>query len=343
MNRRHYMILVSIALALALPIVPPLSERPDLLRWVVQGVVLAMFAVSFSVSAGLINLVNFGFAAFIGVGAYCSAIIADETGISPWITMWMSFVFGGAIGATTGAITLKLRGIYAAVIFWFLGLALEGLVTNLTGLTRGSSGYISQRLFDTASNLPYYYVALGLLAFGCLVFVAVNRSRAGLAFKALGDNVDAARASGVDILGYRSLNVTISCALAGLSGAFYAHFYGVLTPGVLSTAQSVMIMVPGYLGGRSSLGGVIAASLGVVILTNWLDAVTADMPGLDMIIYSILLLVAVVFMPKGLVGLRIRPASLPRRTRNASDRPVMRTSSTAKPACLSVNKQGQHR
>jgi branched-chain amino acid transport system permease protein len=297
----------ALLLAIALPLVPPLSERPDLMRWLVQALILAMFAVAFSISAGLANLVNFGFAAFVGVGAYFSAIIADAANISPWMTIWFSFLAGGALGAAAGSITMKLRGIYAAVIFWFLGLALEGLVTNLTWLTRGSSGYISQTLFDTASSTPYYYVALALLGLGCIIYVAVRRSNAGLAFKALGDNVDVARASGVSILKYRTLNVTISCGLAGLYGAFYAHYYGVLTPGVLSTTQTVQIMVPAYLGGRTSLGGVIAASLGVVIFTNWLDSQMTNIPGLDMIIYSVLLLIALTFFPKGLGGIKLNP------------------------------------
>lgn len=309
MKLGRVLIACGLLLALALPFLPPFVDRPDLQRWLVQGLILAMFAIAFSISAGLINLVNFGFAAFVGVGGYCSAIIAEVAQISPWISMWIAFGIGGALGAVAGAITMRLRGIYAAMIFWFLGLALQGLVTNLAWLTGGNSGYIAKTLFSTASNVPYYYTALGLLGFGTLLFIGLQRSWIGLAFQAAGDNVDAARASGVNLRAYRTLNVTIACALAALYGAFYAHYYGILTPGFLGTSKTVEIMVPAYVGGRGSALGIIITSLGIVGLTSWLEAKMTDIPGLAMILFSGLLIATLIFLPKGLASIRLRSLS----------------------------------
>jgi len=91
--------------------------------------------------------VNFGFAAIVGLGAYTSAILANtspvlaiQPGISPWIGMFAGALVAAVVGFGLGVLTLRLRGIYAAVMAWFVGLALLGLVRNLTGLTRGPLG-----------------------------------------------------------------------------------------------------------------------------------------------------------------------------------------------------------
>ena len=193
--------LVLIVIVAVLPFVPPFNQE-HILRWLIMGAFLAAQAVAFDFTAGYINVVNFGFAAILGVGAYTSAILANtspvlavQPGISPWIGIWVGALLAGIIGLGLGILTLRLRGIFAAVMAWFVGIALMGLVRNLTPLTRGPLGMAPRSLLETTSNRPYFYVILAMLLVVYITLKLVTRSKYGLAFKAIGQNFDAARAS----------------------------------------------------------------------------------------------------------------------------------------------------
>ena len=216
---------------------------------------MAAQAVAFDFTAGYINVVNFGFAAFVGLGGYTSGLLAVDLGIPPVIGMVVGGFVSGLVGMVTGALTLRLRGIYAAVMAWFVGLALMGTVRNLPELTRGSLGLAVPALLDSPQNLPYYYVILAMLVVTFGVLAWVIRSRFGLAFRAIGQNLAAARASGINPTRYLVINFVLSCAFAGSLGGFYAHYYGILTPDVMLTSHTVEILAIAYIGGRGSLWG----------------------------------------------------------------------------------------
>jgi branched-chain amino acid transport system permease protein len=303
MTWRGFKLAALITALVALPLLPPFNERPDLVRWLVEALILAQFALALDFSAGLINVVNFGFAAFAGFGGYVSAWSAVNLSLSPWLTMWLAFAGAGLLGACAGGLTLRLRGIYAAVGLWFFGLAVKGLAINMTEITGGSSGFIAPTLFDGASSTPYYYTGATLLLASYVLLRCVARSSVGLAFRAIGQNLDVARASGVSLVRFRLLNVILSCAFAGLFGAFYVHYYGVLTPNMLDTTRTIQVLVPVYLGGRGTLWGGAAAAIPLVFLANWLEAQFSELPGLDLVIYSALLMTVVTLAPGGIASL----------------------------------------
>jgi len=287
---------------IVLPLVPPFN-REDLIRWLAGAALLAGLAIAFDFTAGYINVVNFGFAAFAGAGAYTSALLAIHLGVSPWLTLFPGALFAGLLGLFTGVITLRLRGIYAAVVAWFVGLALMGVTRNWVELTRGPLGLITPSLLGTAANLPYYYVALGMMVVTYLVLRGVTQSRAGLAFRALGQNLDAARASGVNPTFYRVLNFTLSCAFAGWLGGFFAGYYGILTPAVMHTSRTVEILAVAYIGGRGSIWGGAVVAFPFVFLVEWLRSSLTHLPGLHLVIYGLMLVLVMIFCPGGLAQL----------------------------------------
>ena len=194
--------LLLLVIIAVLPLFPPFNQQ-HIIRWLIAGAFLGAQAVAFDFTAGFINVVNFGFAALVGLGAYTSALLANTApylalkfGLSPWITIFMGAFVAGVVGLLLGMLTLRLRGIYAAVMAWFVGIALMGLANNLTTLTRGSMGLHPKTLLSTTNNLPYFYIILGMLLLTYVVLNLVTKSRYGLAFKAIGQNPEAARASG---------------------------------------------------------------------------------------------------------------------------------------------------
>jgi branched-chain amino acid transport system permease protein len=297
------------ALLLLAPVVPPFNKEYAI-RWMVMGAFLAAQAVAFDFTAGFINVVPFGFAAILGVGAYTSAILANRTpeiaftpGLSPWIGIWLGAVVAGLFGLGLGVLTLRLRGIFAAIMSWFVGIALMGLARNMTWLTRGPSGMAPTTLFATTSNIPYYYIALAMLAVVYVTLTLITRSHIGLAFRAMGQNYEAACASGINPTRYRVFNFTMSSFFAGWLGGFYAHYFGSLTPtAVMDTNKTVEVLAIAYIGGRGSLWGGIVIAFPMVFFLELLRSHWSELPGLQFVIYGVLLILVMIYYPLGLSG-----------------------------------------
>ncbi|MHB8960644.1 MAG: branched-chain amino acid ABC transporter permease [Candidatus Limnocylindrales bacterium] len=323
-RRRMVFAAVLVIVAIALPWIPPFNGQ-DYQRLLVTGALMAAYAVAFDFTAGYIDIVNFGFAAFVGLGAYTSGLLAVDLGISPWIGMVGGAVVAGFVGLLTGMLTLRLRGIYAAVMAWFVGLALMGLIRNLPDITRGSLGLSVPLLLNTSDNLPYYYLVLGILLLTLVVLMAVIRSRIGLAFRAIGQNLAAAKASGINPTRFLVINFTLSCAFAGLLGGFYAHYYGILTPDLLATSHTVEVLAVAYIGGRGTLWGPAVIAFPLMVITGLLQAQLASLPGLELVLYGLLLVLVMVFRPTGFAGLVTSAANRIWRSRTESPEPAAPT------------------
>jgi branched-chain amino acid transport system permease protein len=293
-----------------LPLVPPFNQE-HMVRWMVTGALLAAQAVAFDFTAGYINVVNFGFAAFVGLGAYTSAILSSKLpfllihpGLPTWITIPIGALVAGVVGIGLGVLTLRLRGIFAAVMAWFVGIALLGLANNLTSITRGSLGFAPQALLSSTSNVPYFYIVYAMLIVTYIVLRIVTKSRLGLAFRAIGQNIDAARASGINPTYYRIINFTLSCVFAGLLGGFYAHYIGSMTPKtVMHTSKTVEVLAMAYIGGRGSLWGGAAVAFPFVFFIEYLRSNFSQLPGLHLVIYGLLMILVMIFYPGGFANL----------------------------------------
>ncbi len=287
-------------IALAVLVIAPVFINDEyVLHLMIVSLLFGAQAMAFDMTAGFINVVNFGFAAFVGLGAYTSGIIATHFGLSPWVGFIFAPITAGLLGFLTGVLTLRLRGIYAAVMAWFVGLTLMSLAIVNVDITRGQLGLIVPLLLPTTDQLPYYYIILALAAGTFVILRMVTHSHIGLAFRAIGQNLEAARASGVDPTRYRVLNFTLSCSLAGLLGVFYAHYIGILTPNVMQTQQTVQVLALAYIGGRGSIwGGLLAAFLVIPIFES-----LKQLFEIRLIIYGLLLILTMIFYPAGLAGI----------------------------------------
>jgi branched-chain amino acid transport system permease protein len=275
---------------------PLFIEDQYFVQLLVGGLLLGTQAMAFDFTVGLINIVNFGFAAFVGLGAYTSALLSVRLGVSPWLGLAAAAVSAGGLGLLTGLLTLRLRGIYAAVMAWFVGLTLLALTAHLVGLTRGYLGLSVPALLQTTERRAYFSVIFPIAALTLVALHAIARSHVGLAFRAIGQNLEAARASGVNPTRYRVMNFTISCAFAGLSGGFYAHLVGILNPDVMDSRHTVEVLALAYIGGRGSIWGGLAASL---ILVPALECLKPLME-IRLILYGLLLILVMIYLPGGL-------------------------------------------
>jgi branched-chain amino acid transport system permease protein len=301
--------LILLLVIASLPFIPPFNQE-HMIRWMIMGAFLAAQAVAFDFTAGYINVVNFGFAALLGLGAYTSAILANtspvlmvQPGLSPWVGIWAGAILAGLVGLLLGMLTLRLRGIFAAVMAWFVGIALMGLVRNLTDLTRGPLGLHPHAFLETDSNRPYFYIILAMLLVVYVTLRLVTKSHFGLAFRAIGQNFEAARASGINPTKFRVFNFALSAFFAGWLGGFYAHYFGALTPQTLMhTSKTVEVLAIAYIGGRGSLWGGIAVAFPFVFFIEFLRSNLTELPGLHLVIYGVLMILVMVYYPDGLAG-----------------------------------------
>jgi len=262
-------------------------------------------AMAFDFTAGFIGIVNFGFAAFWGLGAYTSGCLAYHLGLNPWFGLAAAAASAAVLGLMLGLLTIRLGGIFAACMTWFVAMVLLTVASNWVTMTRGATGLTTPLLFEGQNSMPYLLVMVGLVSLTYLTLTRLVRSKLGLAFRAIGQDLEAASISGVDANFYKVLNFTISCAFAGLIGGFYAHFVGVLTPQSLHTRATVEIMVIAYIGGRGSIWGGLLAALLIIPGLEQLKSVQAlsDLMELRLILYGALMIVVMVFYPKGLAGI----------------------------------------
>ena len=268
-------------------------------RLLISSLMYGCLAMAFDFTAGFINITNFGFAAFWGLGAYTSGLLVLKLGWSPWLGLLAGAAVAGLLGLGLGVLTLRLAGIFASCMTWFVALGMMAIAGNWVSLTRGNSGLSVPPLFDTTANLPYFYIMFIITVLVYVLLVKMTKSHIGLAFRAIGQDLQAAQASGINVTYYKIINFTTSCAVAGLVGAFYGHFVGILTPQVMHTKYTVEMMAIAFIGGRGSIwGGLLAAMIMIPTMEQ--------MKGLlewRLVIYGVLMIVVMVFYPAGLSGL----------------------------------------
>ncbi len=292
---------VLVALAIVLPFIPPFTGQ-DWQRWLVGAALMAAAAVAFDFTAGYIDIVNFGFAAFMGLGGYTSAIIVTNYGISPWIGFPLGALAAGLLGLLTGMLTLRLRGIYAAVMTWFVALALMGIARNLTDITRGSLGLAVPPLLPTIDNMPYYYIILVMLS-GVLAFTwFISRSKLGYLLNAGGEEPEAAMALGINVARTKLIAMAMSSFLTALAGTFYAQFTLYIHPkSIISLDLSFEIAFIALIGGRGSIAGPVLGALLLRPVSDFSRIYFGDtLPGMHLIIFGVVLILVMLFQPRGL-------------------------------------------
>jgi len=289
---------LSLSLLVLAAIAPLVIKNEYFIHLLLVSLFFGTQAMAFDFTVGFINIVNFGFAAFLGLGAYVSGLLAARLGVSPWIGLIAGTIAAGLLGLFTGVLTLRLRGIFAAVMAWFVGLTLMAVTAAMVDLTRGNLGLRVPLFLDTAARRPYFYILLPMIILIYIVLRMVTQSHIGLAFRAIGQNLEAAQASGVNPTKYKVINFTISCAFAGLLGGYYAHFLGILTPDVMHTKHTVEVLALAYIGGRGSLWGGLIAALLLIPVFEYLKPLME----IRLVIYGVLLILVMILYPEGIAG-----------------------------------------
>jgi len=269
-----------------------------------------LMGAAWNVLGGYGGQVSFGHAAYFGTGAYTAALLGMKLGVNAWLAFAAAGAAGGLVGLLTGYLSFRygLRGSYFALVT----LAFAEVLRILAGAVDWSGGgvglylplHVGAASLQFASKAGYYYVALALGAGAILVGWMIQRSRLGAWLVAIRDNEDAARALGVDTFACKLKAITISAALTGLGGAFYADYYLYIDPGIaFGPSVSVEILLAPIIGGLGTVWGPFVGAVALQGAGELGRRLLGDAPGLSLVFYGVLLVVMVKFRPDGLVGL----------------------------------------
>jgi branched-chain amino acid transport system permease protein len=300
-----------IALVVALlAAVPLLTMSNVLLNFGVTALLLALVGQGWNLLGGYGGQYSFGHAAFFGTGAYVTAVLQVRYGINAWLGFALGIAAGAAVGAVIGALVFRagLRGSYFALVTLAFAevLRIVASVAPITGAGTGTLIRLDLRAaaFQFQSRVPFYEIALALVAISLVLAHAIGRSRFGAYLVALRENEDAARALGVDVTRTKIAAMTLSAALAAAAGGFYAQYYLFIDAGIAYGPWiSIEALLAPIVGGAGTIFGALAGALVVKGLGEATKLVAGDAPGLDLVIYGMALIGVVAFAPRGIVGL----------------------------------------
>jgi branched-chain amino acid transport system permease protein len=283
--------------------------NPYHLHTLIMAGIFAVLALSLNLLLGYTGQLSLGHAAFFGIGAYASALLSVKLDWSPWIGMLAATVLPGLAGWGIGRLALKLRGAY----FVLLTISFAGVVSlvsvNWMDLTNGPLGIPGVPALAIAlpgvpelsfrGKSAFYYLVLVAVVAAYVLCRRLIASRIGRALVALRENETLAESVGIDGTFYLVLAAMISAAMAGAAGGLYAHYTRFVSPEVFLFTYTVTMVIMVVAGGKGTLAGPVVGAVIFTVLPEALRALASWQ--WQMLIYGILLIAALVFMPRGIV------------------------------------------
>lgn len=310
----------------------PMTLR-DLVPWIVGAALIALpfvyrdpyhlhilvliliwsFAYTSWSMMGRFGLVSLGHGGFMGVGAYVTVLLWNHLGVSPWLGIPIALVCAGILALIVAypCFRFRITGHYFALVT----LALSGIVLQIITATRdwtgGSLGYTPLRTkgnhilalqFD--DKVVWYLIALGVWASGLLIWRWVDRSMDRYALEAISEDEDAAAAAGVNVT-FEKLKITvISALMTAFAGALYGQYQMFISPdtvsGIAVSLQMVFAVVVG--GIYVALGPTVGAIITIMLAEGLRIGFGTKAVGWDNLVYGVLLVVFIIFLPKGILG-----------------------------------------
>ena len=291
-------VIVVVALLMLLPLVGG-DYYVYILALVFTNVILSA-SLRPSLTCGQLNI---GHSAFMCIGAYTSALLAKNLAVPFELSLLGGAVLAAVVGLAIGYPSLRLRGVYFAMVTVAFVEATRLVAQIWVPLTRGNAGLSgvpkpSILGMTLATRTSQYYLALCLMLLVLLILYKLEYSRLGLVWKSIGMADDLAQSLGVNIANYKLLAFTLGCFFAGVAGAFYAHFIRFLFPPEFGFLLATNILVYNFVGGRGHFAGPIVGAVFLSLLSEPFRG-----SPYETIFYSIVMLLTILFLPGGLITL----------------------------------------
>jgi branched-chain amino acid transport system permease protein len=301
--------------ALFLPVLLP---HPFVLSIATQAVIWALLAASWDLLSGYTGQVSFGHAGFFALGAYTAAAASKHLGLSPWLGLALGAAVAAVVGLGTGFPALRLRGHYLALVTLALAELIRLTAQNWLAVTGGPFGIYDFGSFTglPATGIPraqaVYLIVAAIVGTGVGTMLYVCRhTRAGRAFRAIREDEVLAESLGINTTVYKLLAFGLSSGLAGLAGTLYAYYIQLVSPTVATAATTSLVIGMAVFGG---LGTIWGPALGALLLYAVNEGLRFIGVVYNLVAVGLVIMVFVIFLPRGLAGLRFgRAKHIPRK------------------------------
>lgn len=314
--------MAGVALAV-LAVLPMLGAANYLLHLLVMGLLWSFIYTSWSIM-GRMGMVSFGHGAFLGIGAYTVVMLWNLFGISPWLGGAVAVVLSGLLAVLVGwpCFRFKIVGHYFALVTLALAEVVRLVIVALREQTGGSLGITPKSaLVDGAthslvamqfsSKVLWFYVMLGCWLAALYVWHRVDRSMTRLALEAISDDEDAAASVGIDVSRTKLKIAVLSAAMTAAGGVLYAQYQLYVNPETVSGVSVSLQMVFGVIAGGLfvSLGPTVGAVLLLALSETLRILIGNAVLGVDITIYGLMLVLFIIYMPRGILGTLVPAAS----------------------------------
>lgn len=296
--QRHLPTLVLVAVLVLLPTVLPNAFYFDV---VIRIAINATLAVALNLLVGYCGQISLGHAGFFGLGAYGSAVATTHFGLTAPTALLAAAIGVGLLAWLVARVILRLKGHYLAMATLGLGIIVTIVLTNEAALTGGPDGMPVDDFrilgFRLYGEKVWYWVFAGILVAAVVLAGNLVESPAGRALRALHGSEVAARVVGVDTASFKTRVFVLSAVAAAVMGSLTAHYLGFVTPQVASFHKSVELVTMVVVGGMASIWGSVFGAA----LLSLLPELLARFEGFETIAFGLILVVTMIFLPRGLV------------------------------------------
>ena len=321
LDRRPSLPLYVYPVGLVMLLVPGLNLTGDWFSYLFHITIIILiwsFAYTSWSLMGRFGLVSLGHGAFMAVGAYGTALMWNYLGLTPWLAVPISVAAAGLLALVVGYPCFRYRivGHYFALVTLALTEVVRQVINATRDHTGGSLGYTPNPVGDTATLMErlvalqfsdrtvFYYAALVIWAFGLYIWWRVDKSMDRYAMDAISEDEDAAASAGVWVT-REKLKITVTSAMmTAFAGALYTQYQQFIAPdtvgGITISLQIVFAVVAG--GIYVIMGPTVGAIITIVLTESLRIAIGVSMVGLDTTIYGVLLVLFIIFLPKGITG-----------------------------------------
>ena len=261
--------------------------------------IFILLALSLNIITGYAGQAMMGQAAFFGIGAYTAAILTTR-GVNFWLALLAGMAVSGLFGAVLGVISMRLQADFLAITTIGINFVMVALFNNLK-ITGGSLGLTVKKpvLFGIKfGNQQFFILTVVFIVILCLLIVKMRHSWFGMALASINNDPAAASSFGINVHKYQILAFIIGTSVAGLAGGLYAHRMGFIASSDFAFTVSIEILSMVVIGGIGTIRGPIAGG----ILLSFLPEFLRFADNYRSLVYGLLLVLMVRFMPEGLIG-----------------------------------------
>ncbi len=306
MTRREAILAAALLLVLA---AAPLFASNTLLNVLMAALVVALAAQGWNLLASG-GQFSFGHAAFFGAGAYADAVLQLRLGVNAWAACACGVLAGAAVGWGIGALAFRarLRGSYFALVTLAFAEVFR-ICANAAPVTGGAAGLLlpldaRPGNFQFASRAAFVWIALACVAGALAGTSALARTRFGAYLAAVRENEDAAAALGVDTLAVKLRAMTLSAGITAAAGCLYAQYFLYVDADIaFGTRMSIEALLAAIVGGSGTALGPVVGALALHGLGELTKLFAGRVPGVDLVLFGLLLVGVIAFAPAGLVGI----------------------------------------